>query len=268
MAFENVGLVWTPESLAHYLSSIEKPNWCKAITLHHTAAPSLAQRPKGLLLQHIENLRHFYQDDKKWSAGPHLFIDDDQIFGMCDLRRKGVHAVSFNSMAIGIEVLGDYDSEDPLSGRGLNCWTTAATTTRILLNWLGLSANKDTVLFHRDDPTTKKSCPGNKVKKDWLLGLITAPAPARIAVGMDKSDVGIDWDKWDYRGERWCVPVREFLVANGIPSKTVVAGLKSIGGLFYFGNELLEGAYYVGKDSKLKPNQCTWAPARELIELV
>ncbi|OYY94820.1 MAG: hypothetical protein B7Y41_04415 [Hydrogenophilales bacterium 28-61-23] len=268
MAFENVGLVWTPESLTQYLTSIEKPNWCKAITLHHTAAPSLAQRPKGLLLQHIENLRHFYQDDKKWSAGPHLFVDDDQIFGMCDLRRKGVHAVSFNSMAIGIEVLGDYDSEDPLSGRGLDCWKTASATTRILLNWLGLAANKDTVLFHRDDPTTKKSCPGNKVKKDWLLGLIAAPASARIAAGSEKPDIGMDWAKWDYRGECWCVPVREFLVAKGIASKTVVAELKSIGGLFYYGNELLEGAYYVGKNSKIKPSQCTWAPARELMELL
>lgn len=78
----------------------------------------------------------------------------------------------------------------------------------------------------------------------------------------------MDWEKWDFRGERWCVPVHGFLVAKGIPSATVIANLKSIGGQFYYDSELLEGAYYVGEKSQLKPNQCTWAPVRELMEFV
>lgn len=268
MGFENVGLIWTPDSLAQYLATIQRPNWCTAVTLHHTAAPSLAQRPKGFLIDHIKNLQNFFQNEKKWSAGPHLFIDDDEIFGMSDLRRKGVHAVSFNSSAIGIEVLGDYDSENPLNGRGLACWSTAAAATRALLDWLGFKPDKDTVLFHRDDPTTKKSCPGSLVKKDWVLGLIENPVAHREAADPSKPDVGMEWESWDFRGERWCVPVLEFLEAKGIPSETIIANLKSRGGLFFYGNELLEGAYYVPEGSSRKPDGRTWAPVRELTELV
>src|SRR4030095_4522909 len=96
MGYENVGLVWTPASLKEYLDTITKPSWCNAITLHHTASPSLAQRPNGLLAQHLRNLEDYYKNTKGWSAGPHLFVDEDQLWGMCDFRRKGVHAVSFN----------------------------------------------------------------------------------------------------------------------------------------------------------------------------
>lgn len=269
MAYENVGLVWTPDALVEYLATLTPPAWCKAVTLHHTGAPSLAQRPRGFLQQHIRNLRDFYQKEKQWSAGPHLFVDDDEIFGMCDLQKKGIHAVSFNSSALGIEVLGDYDVEDPLSGRGLACWQTAAASCNALTDWLGLKANAESILFHRDDPTTRKSCPGSKVKKEWFLKLMKTSAASRSSSGeTSKPDVGMPWDKWAFCGERWCVPVYAFLLARGMKSKAIVAQLKSAGGLFFFGSEQLEGAFYAGKNSPLAPNQCTWAPARELLELL
>jgi hypothetical protein len=91
---------------------------------------------------------------------------------MCDFRAKGIHAASFNSRSLGIEVLGDYDIEDPNSGRGLACWTNTAETVRVLLKWLGIKKNKNTILFHRDDPKTKKSCPGKRIDKQWFLDLI------------------------------------------------------------------------------------------------
>ncbi|MFZ5450457.1 MAG: peptidoglycan recognition family protein [Thermodesulfobacteriota bacterium] len=174
MGFENVGRVWTKDSFTQYLSTIDQPEWCVAITLHHTGIPSLADRPNGFTVTHIENIRDYYIKIG-WSAGPHLFIDEDQIFGMCDLRKKGIHAKSFNKMAIGIEVLGNYESEDPKNGRGLECWQTAAAAARSLLNWLDLEADEETILFHRDDPKTDKTCPGTKVTKDWVLELIAAP---------------------------------------------------------------------------------------------
>jgi hypothetical protein len=267
MGFEKVGTVWTRSSFADYLTTFTPPDWCKAVTLHHTATPSLAQRPKGLLMNHIENLRDYYKLDLGWSSGPHLFIDEDQIYGMCDLRRKGVHAVSLNSSAIGIEVLGYYDQEDPLTGRGLACWNTAAAATRILLDWLALKADGNTVLFHRDDPRTSKTCPGAKVKKEWLLELIKSPALPQT-VNTEKPDPGISWAKWEFRGERWCVPVYEFLVAQGIPSATVIAKLKVMGRRYYFGEELLEGAFFADSNSPLNPNGCTWAPAQELMDVI
>jgi hypothetical protein len=92
----------------------KKTDWATSVTIHHTAAPSLAQRPQGFTIQHIINMASFYQRQKSsggngWPTGPHLFIDDDQIFGMCDFAVKGIHAVSFNTSSIGIEVLGFYD---------------------------------------------------------------------------------------------------------------------------------------------------------------
>jgi hypothetical protein len=260
MGFENVGRSWTPESLKGYLATLTPPAWCRAVTLHHTAEPSLAQRPNGLTIRHIENMRDFYQNTQKWRSGPHLFADEDQLFGMSDFRRQGVHAVSFNRSAIGIEVLGNYDAEDPLSGRGLLCWQNSAGAARVLLEWLGLAATADTVLLHRDDPQTRKSCPGRLVKKEWLLELIGAPV-SPPTTETEKPGVGFPWTEWEFHGQRWCVPVRNFLVARGVPQATVLSNLKSRGGKTYYGTELLEGAYYVAATGT------TWAPVQELMEL-
>ena len=81
----------------------------------------------------MKNLAHYYGKKLGWSAGPHLFTDEDQIFGLSPLTRPGTHARSYNRTHIGIEVLGNYDKEDPKSGRGLQCWKTAAEATAILL---------------------------------------------------------------------------------------------------------------------------------------
>src|SRR5512134_3350001 len=96
MGFENTGRVWTVDSLKGHLAEIKKPDWCNAVTLHHTGAPSLAQRPNGFTAQHLRNIEHYYRVTKGWSSAPHLFVDEDQLWGMCDFRKKGVHAVSFN----------------------------------------------------------------------------------------------------------------------------------------------------------------------------
>jgi hypothetical protein len=266
MGFDNVGRIWTPESLQQYLSILARPDWCRSVTLHHCGAPSLEQRPTGLTIRHIENIRDFYIA-KSWRSGPHLCVDDDQLFGMSDLRQRGVHAVSFNASSIGIEVLGDYDREDPMSGRGLACWRTAAAASRILLDWLGLEANERTVHFHRDDPKTNKTCPGRKVSKEWVLSMISTPIAA-IDTSTDTPDVGMPWTQWEIRGEQWCVPVLEFLAAAGMSTADVIAKLASRNGMFYYGSELLEGAYWVAPGSTTVPNGCTWAPARELLELV
>lgn len=264
MGFENVGKVWTAGTLRDYLGTITKPAWCNAVTLHHTAAPSLAQRPGGLTQQHIVNIKSFYQNEKGWDTGPHLFADDDQLWGMCDLRKKGIHAASFNSRAIGIEVLGDYDVENPKTGRGLDCWKITAAATKLLLDWLGRPANENTVLFHRDDPQTSKSCPGTKVKKDWVLGLINGAVAEPIVDKQEKPalDVTLKNSEWKFAGERWCIPVRTYLLKKGVSSATVAERLKKEGNQFFYGTELLEGAFYDA------PSELTWAPVRELTELV
>lgn len=188
MSFSNVGTAWKIEDFKAYLSTLQKPSFVKSIVLHHTGAPSLAMRPNGLTTQHIRNIQFGYVNTNKWSAGPHFFIDEKEIFGMTPVSVRGIHAVSFNSSSLGIEVLGEYDTEDPLTGRGLACWKLAAETTKALCEWLELEINNKTILFHRDDPRTKKTCPGRRVTKEWFLGLvnqtitqpvITSPTPVK-----------------------------------------------------------------------------------------
>jgi hypothetical protein len=177
MGYENVGRVWTPAELKTYLATLTKPVWATSITFHHTGVPTLEQRPRGFLPNHMTNTQSYYEG-LGWSAGPHLFIDEDQCWGMCDFRQTGVHAKSFNSSSIGIEVLGDYNTESPNSGRGQQCWTTATAAGKVLLDWLGLQPSALTVKFHRDDPKTTKTCPGSKVEKDWVIDQINAAGAA------------------------------------------------------------------------------------------
>ena len=172
MGYELTGQSWDRQGFRGYVAGLPELPWVKAVCVHHTATPNLSQRPQGWKIQHMRNLQHFYQNELGWSAGPHLFTDEDQIFGLSSLYRRGVHARTYNPYAIGIEALGNYDSEDPLIGRGFEVWKMTATTASILLDHLGLEPNDKTVLFHRDDPKTSKTCPGSNVEKDWFLDLV------------------------------------------------------------------------------------------------
>jgi N-acetylmuramoyl-L-alanine amidase CwlA len=252
MSYANVGKVWSVESFDEYLNSVKKPSWCNAICLHHTAAPSLSMRPQGLLSQHIRNMEAFYKA-KEWRAGPHFFIDENEIFGMTPPNLKGVHAVSFNSNAIGIEVLGDYDTEFHNTGRGLDCWKTAAAATGKLLKWLNLGLNYNTVLFHRDDPKTRKSCPGIRVQKHWFIALVKSVSSNTEQLKPAQNTAQ----------QMQFVKVSEYMqTVKGYSSEDIAKMLKrDTAGLFLFGEEWLEDAYY---DSK---QQTTMAPIKELCSL-
>lgn len=168
--FDNCGLVWPPLEFRNYLRVIPVPSWCKGITMHHTASPSLDMRPDGLTFIHMENIRDYYRKDREWTTGPHLFVDDRHVLGLTPLTVQGTHAQSFNRTHLGIEVLGDYDTEDPQDGRGYSCWLNAALIVSDLLGWLGLETNA--INFHRDDERTSKSCPGHRVTLEWFAGLV------------------------------------------------------------------------------------------------
>jgi hypothetical protein len=249
MSYNAIGKVWTAESFEQHLKGSPKPAWCNAICLHHTAAPSLQMRPKGLLMQHIHNMKSGYVQ-KGWKSGPHLYIDEDQIYAMTPLMERGVHAVSFNSRAIGIEVLGDYDDEDPFTGRGLQCWHLAAKTTALLLNWLGAEMNESTILFHRDDPKTSKTCPGSKIKKDWFFNLIS------------KDQSSVDACEPQFLIKSNCDAVVDYVVKHkGYSQKEAAKLLSRKNNLFFFGNDWLEGAFYD------KSAGATIAPIAELQQI-
>ena len=246
MSYANVGKVWTVESFREYLKGLKRPSYAKSVTIHHTGAPSLAQRQNGLLAQHILNIQSYYKS-LGWSRGPHLFIDEDQVFGMTPLNVPGIHAVSFNRSSIGIEVLGDYDSEDPLSGRGLQCMKNAAAITKALFEWLDIPINETTLKFHRDDPKTRKTCPGKKVKKDWFISLVQSSSSQSTPVipifSMPSEEV----------------PIIDYVVKHkGYKIDAAVKALKVKNGVTTFNGAWIESARY---DSKL---QLTVARAHEL----
>jgi len=260
MPFENVGRVWSRQQFPIALASMAKPSWVKGITLHHTASPSLASRPSGFKMQHIENLQSFYQGELGWSGAPHLFVDDDQIFGMNQFSVPGVHAVSFNRTHLGIEVLGDYDTEDPLTGRGFECWMTALSATRSLLHWLDLPVTS--VNFHRDDPKTKKTCPGRKVEKSWVHHILLNSNIAPMQ-RPEEYTVSINGQPFDSRvadAGIVFVPVRVYL------SKILDVPLGSVEGLTFAGGQ----AEYKGHDIEkaVVRNDVAYAPLREVCSLV
>jgi hypothetical protein len=168
---EIIGMACTIEKFKTYLVGLKFTTWKPSlVVVHHCAAPSLAQRPQGFQPVHMQNLRSYYGAELGWSAGPHLFIDEHAIWLFSTMEKRGVHAKSFNATGIGIEMLGDYDSEDPMTGRGLEVCMMTARAVAALLDRLRL--DESAIRFHREDPKTSKTCPGKKVKKDWFVDLV------------------------------------------------------------------------------------------------
>jgi len=159
-----IGQSFSIESFKAYCEGLTWKTWRPSfIVLHNTAIPSLAQRPVGLTIEHIHNLEVFYRDTKRWSGGPHLFVDDKQIWAFTPLTVPGVHSPSWNSVSLGIEMLGDYETEPFNAGRGLSVRTNAVAAIGILTSHLGLDIAK--LKLHREDPLTTHACPGKNVRK-------------------------------------------------------------------------------------------------------
>lgn len=155
---------FTADQFDSYCHGIQWPAWRPSfIVLHNTGAPSLAQRPDGLTEQHIRNLESFYRDTQKWNAGPHLFVDDRQIWVFTPLNLSGTHSPSWNKVALGVEMLGDYEKEVFADGRGLSVRQNTVAALATLCAILGIDC--ETMRLHREDPLTTHACPGKNVRK-------------------------------------------------------------------------------------------------------
>lgn len=176
-----VGKSFSPEEFDCYCHSLTFAAWWPSfVVLHNTGIPTLAQRPNGLTLQHILGLEAYYRDELGWSAGPHLFIDDRKIWVFSPLTAPGVHSPSWNGIALGVEMLGDYGTELFASGRGLQVHTNAIRALATLHMVLGLKV--ETLHFHKEDPkTTHKSCPGKNVVKSIIIQEVSNIMTSRAA---------------------------------------------------------------------------------------
>jgi hypothetical protein len=159
-----IGKAFTIETFRDYVGGLSWDEWTPDfIVLHHTAVPSLAQRLNGFNVASMSGLQRYYRDEMGWSAGPHLFVDDQSagIWVFTPLTTPGVHAKSFNGRSLGLEMLGNYDVEDFDAGRGALVRENAVAAIAILSKTLGI--DPDSMMCHRDEPSTSKTCPGNNV---------------------------------------------------------------------------------------------------------
>jgi hypothetical protein len=159
-----VGNSLEPDEFDAYCHGLQWTAWRPSfIVLHNTQIPSLAQRPSGLSKQHIHDLEVFFRDTQGWKAGPHLFIDDKQIWAFTPLTVSGTHSPSWNKVALGVEMLGDYEKEAFDSGRGAKVRKNTVAALATLCAILGLDIQH--MRLHREDPLTTHACPGKNVRK-------------------------------------------------------------------------------------------------------
>lgn len=137
------------------------------LVLHHTWKPTKGEWRGDVS---IEGLRRYYED-KGWTAGPHLFISEDKVWLFTPMNKVGIHAGTGNatysmgflkSYTIGIEVVGDYDTEKWSGGTKTN----ALGAIKMLMTQLAIPT--ENVTFHRDW-TNQKTCPGSAITKEWLF---------------------------------------------------------------------------------------------------
>ena len=64
------------------------------------------------------------------------------------------------------------------------------------------------------------------------------------------------------------MPLYAFMTAKGVPGAEVLANLKSKGGIIYYGEELIHGGFYVPKGKTPKPDETTWVPVRNLLDIL
>jgi hypothetical protein len=151
-----------------YCRALKWESWRpQFVTLHNTAVPSLAQRPNGLSENNILALEAFYRDEQKWSSGPHLFVDDRRIWVFTPLTTPGTHSPSWNRIALGVEMLGDFASEPFDHGRGARVRDNAVAAIASLSAVLELEPGG--MKLHKEDPRTTHDCPGKNVAKSDFI---------------------------------------------------------------------------------------------------
>lgn len=168
----------TAYSREEFASHVDKLKWIdwrpKGITLHNTAAPTLAQwaesGPKHDA--RITNLQSYYENELGWHAGPHLFISRTKINGFSNLLAPGVHSRCWNSTHIGIEMVGDYNAEPFNTGDGAMVRDNAVFALAILYRKLGLDPNA--LVFHKECHLDNHDCPGHLVVKSEVISRVQA----------------------------------------------------------------------------------------------
>lgn len=183
MAIPIVGKCFdTASEFLDYLDDVKFGAWRpRFVTVHHTGSPDLKiwngwQTRANPIKdeQWLRNLAQYY-GGLGWSAGPHFFVTPKHICVLSPPDRRGVHAVSFNSVSWGVETVGDFDSEKfegPVRENLIGA--LAAMHIAAGLQPDPFQRGVRGLHFHRDDPKTNKTCPGKNVSKASLIDAVKA----------------------------------------------------------------------------------------------
>jgi hypothetical protein len=90
-------------------------------------------------------------------------VDDNRIWVFTPLVVSGTHSPSWNKAALGVEMLGNYETEPFDSGRGLAVRRNTVAAIATMSAVLGLDCWS--MKIHREDPLTTHACPGKRVPK-------------------------------------------------------------------------------------------------------
>jgi hypothetical protein len=184
-----VGRKFSADEFDAYLRGLSFSAWRpKFITVHNTSAPTRAQyaawqkrNPPVTMERWLQNLVGYYRDQQHWSAGPHWFVADDGIGVFTPPTHPGVHTPSWNSIAIGVETVGEYEAE-PFDGAVRDNLVASLASIHLVLGLdpaayvLGVRG----LHFHKEDRrTTHQSCPGrHMVKADLVRAVVAKMADA------------------------------------------------------------------------------------------
>lgn len=198
--FKYLGWGLTAEGFERYVASYDfGPVPPDFIVLHHTATPGTLHtgawnngwlwdaNEAGLVQRAIlakrqrqlGQMRDYYRDVLKWSAGPHLFIDERYIWLFTPMYEIGIHAAGGNSRyvagklhySVGIEVIGYYEHKewpDPIArlvGHAVAVLKRRLQTFEYLQHPFegGISSHRD---------YNKPSCPGAAITEDYYMTIL------------------------------------------------------------------------------------------------
>lgn len=166
--FEGVAL--SREQSHARIDALKWTDWKpQGITLHNTAAPTLAQWAESGPNHdaRIRNLQNYYENELGWHAGPHFFISRAWINWFSNPLLPGVHSRCWNATRFGIEMVGDFNAEEFNSGDGSLVRDNAVFLIAALNNKFGFKA--EDLTFHVECKQDNHDCPGHKVVKSDVI---------------------------------------------------------------------------------------------------
>lgn len=163
-----VGRGMTAPEFENYVATLALGTWRpQFVVVHNTGVPTFAQWHRVPGPARMKGLERYYRDDQHWSAGPHVFVADDLIWPFTPLYTPGVHAPSWNAYSWGVEMVGDFNTEQVPSALLHNAVVVLAALHR------KGKLNPATIKFHKEDPlTTHKVCPGSMLSKPNLIAAV------------------------------------------------------------------------------------------------